>query len=326
MTKQKTKNNIKICVIGPGVVGQATGKVFANHGFPVTFWGRGNTTVEKLKKEGFSAYTLSEIQRIPYDFDISILIVPTPTVDGKINLEAMRDASIALGERLRTINKYHVVVVKSTVPPGTTENLVIKEIEEHSGKKVGKDFGACMNPEFLREKSPYEDFLNSRLVLIGEYDKKSGDLLKRIYSNFTCPIQRVSIKEAEMQKYTHNLFNAVKTSFFNEMRQVCTSFGLDSDKVFSAVALSAEGMWNPIYGTKNLGPFDGMCLPKDTQAFITWAKELGINLPILESAIKFNTMLLEQNTIDSALPSTGGNKIYAQVEQPIFPTTPDYVS
>lgn len=324
MGLQRKNAKPKICIIGPGVVGQATGKYFSHKGFPIAFWGRGSKTVEQLKREGFPAYTLEEMQAVSYDFDVSILIVPTPTVEGKINLDAMRAASAELGNRLRKTNKYHVIVVKSTVPPGTTEDLVIKTVEKHSGKKVGRDFGACMNPEFLREKSAYEDFVNSRLVLIGEYDKKSGDMLELLYSHFTCPVLRVSIKEAEMQKYVHNLFNAVKISFFNEMRQVCARFGMNAEKIFPAVAISAEGIWNPEYGTRNFGPFDGMCLPKDTQAFLTWAKEWGLSLPVLEGAIQLNTILLQQDPASQNAQTNGGSKNNTLIEKSVFPT-PDYV-
>lgn len=317
MGLKRKRNQPKICVIGPGVVGQATGKVFSHKGFSVTFWGRGSKTIEQLKRESFSAYTLEEMQSVPYDFDVSILIVPTPTIDGKINLTAMKAVSIELGKRLRKTNKYHVIVVKSTVPPGTTEDLVIKTVEEYSGKKVGQDFGACMNPEFLREKSAYEDFVNSRLVLIGEYDKKSGDTLELLYSDFDCPLLRVSIKEAEMQKYAHNLFNAVKISFFNEMRQVCMRFGMDAEKIFPAVVKSAEGIWNPEYGTRNFGPFDGMCLPKDTQSFLTWAKEKGISLPTLEGAIQFNNAFLQEEHARQNVYTNGESKKNATVENSV---------
>lgn len=319
MRLQKKNAKPKICVIGPGVVGQATGKVFSHKGFPVSFWGRGSKTVEQLKREGYPAYTLEEMQHVTYDFDVSMLILPTPTIEGKINLDAMWTASAELGKRIRKTNKYHVIVVKSTVPPGTTEDLVIKTVEKHSRKKIGRDFGACMNPEFLREKSAYEDFVNSRLVLIGEYDKKSGDMLELLYGDFNCPIQRVSIKEAEMQKYAHNLFNAVKISFFNEMRQVCTRFGMNAEKIFPAVAKSAEGMWNPEYGTRNFGPFDGMCLPKDTQAFLTWAKEKGVSLPILEGAIQLNSMLLQHDPAAQSVQSNEDRKKNTRVEISISP-------
>lgn len=300
------------------MVGAATGKGLAQKDLPVTFWGRGQERVDALKKDGYEAYTLEGMRRIPYRFDVSFFTVPTPTVLGKVDLSDLEETAVELGKRLRESDRYHVVVVKSTVPPGTTENLVIKKIEEYSGKKVGRDFGACMNPEFLREKSAFEDFLNSRLVLIGQYDKKSGDALERIYTHFSFPIKRVTIKEAEMQKYVHNLFNAVKISFFNEMRQACEKIGARADTIFPTVAVSAEGLWNPHYGLKNLGPFSGMCLPKDTQAFLVWAKTNNVPTPILKAAVRANAAWQRGNGIVKAKAHNGERTLGS-------PAEPEYV-
>jgi len=286
-----------ICIIGPGIVGGATGKVLASKGFDVSFLGGNISKIEKLRKEGYSAYERGDLfsNGYGYDFDISFLTVPTPTRNGKTDLSAMQQASIDLGKRLKKTKKYHLVVVKSTVPPGTTEKIVIKTIEKYSGKKIGRDFGACMNPEYLREATALQDTLNPWIILIGEYDKKSGDLLASVYEGkFDCPIFRCELHEAEMQKYVHNLFNATKISYFNEMRQVADSIGADADKIFKYAAISCEGMWNPKYGIRNLGPFSGSCLPKDTQAFLHWSKTLGVDIPLLRTVISVNNKLVEK--------------------------------
>ncbi len=283
MTKQS------ICIIGPGVVGQATGKVFAAKGYKTAFLGGNISKIEKLRDEGYTAYQQTDLMDGGYDFDISILTVPTPTRNGKINLEAMELASIDLGKRLAKTERYHLVVVKSTVPPGTTENLVIKTVEKYSGRKVGRDFGACMNPEYLREETAYDDTLNPWIILIGEYDKKSGDLLNSVYKGkFDCPIFRCELREAEMQKYVHNLFNAAKISYYNEMRDIANHINVDADKIFKYTAISSEGMWNPNYGIRNRGPFKGKCLPKDTQAFLKFAESLGIDASLLRTIINVN--------------------------------------
>ncbi len=281
----------KICVVGPGVVGQATGKVFVEHGFETAFLGGRQEKRDKLKEEGYTTYDTTELFDGDYDFDITMFTVPTPTKDGKINLEPMKAATKDLGKRLKKTKKYHLVVVKSTVLPGTTEEIVIPLVEKYSGKKLGKDFGACMNPEYLREESAYDDTAKPWLIVIGEHDQKSGDLLYEVYRNFDCSIHRVPIKEAEMQKYIHNLFNAAKITYFNEMRQVAKELGIDAEKMFQLTAASTEGMWNPHYGIKDKGPFDGSCLPKDTQAFFTWAKEKGYDVRLLEATIDVNKSL-----------------------------------
>lgn len=287
-----------ICIIGPGVVGQATGKAFAAKGYSVAFYGGNPVKTKKLIEEGFSAYPRGEEMDRAYDFDISMLTVPTPTKNGKIDLSIMESAAIDLGKKLKTLNKYHLVVVKSTVPPGTTEELVIPAIEKYSGKKVGVDFGVCMNPEYLREISSYEDTLNAWFVLIGEYDKKSGDMLEAVYKGkFECPIHRCQLKEAEMQKYVHNLFNAAKIAFFNEMRGVANELGIDANKIFQYTTVSCEGMWSPRYGTKDLGPFQGECLPKDTQAFYHWATLRKYSVDLLKRVIDVNNTLMDKLSI-----------------------------
>ena len=284
-----------ICIIGPGVVGQATGKVFVAKGIKVGFLGRTKEKVEILKKEGYNAFTKDELLDGNYDFDITIFTVPTPTVKGKIDLIVLKQASADLGKRLKYSKKYHLVVVKSTVPPGTIEDLVIPTIEKYSGRKVGKDFGACMNPEYLRAETAYEDSLNPLIILNGEYHKKSGDMLELVYKDkFDCPIYRCELKEAEMQKYVHNLYNALKITFFNEMREIGKEIDADTEKMFKLVAISAEGMWNPKYGIRDRGPFDGSCLPKDTQAFFHWAEASGFDASLLRTVIDVNNKLISK--------------------------------
>jgi len=285
----------KICIIGSGFVGQATGKGFSSLGFNVTFLDINPLKVQKLREEGFKAYHPDELKNGTFDFDVSFLSVPTPTENERINLNMMEEASKYLGKRLYALNKYHLVVVKSTVLPGTTENLVVKLIEKYSGKSVGKNFGICMNPEYLRERFADEDFLKSWVIVIGEYDHRSGNLLEEIYEDFDCPKYRVSLQEAEIQKYIHNLFNAVKITFFNEMRQITQNAGLDPELIFPLVAESAEGNWNPFYGLKDQGPFSGNCLPKDTRAFLSWVEDNGLSADLLKQTIKVNEQIAQKH-------------------------------
>jgi UDPglucose 6-dehydrogenase len=283
-----------VCIVGPGVVGQATGKVFVEKGLRVGFLGVIKEQLDDLKRQGYNAFTNDQIGE-NYDYDVTMFTVPTPTIKGVIDLNILKQTAIELGKRLKNHKNYHLVVVKSTVPPQTTESLVIPLIEKHSAKTVGKDFGACMNPEYLREVSAYEDTLNPWMTLIGEYDKKSGDMLESVYKGlFSSPLYRCAIKEAEMQKYVHNIFNAAKITYFNEMRQVANYLGIDADKVFKYTAKSCEGMWNPNYGIKDKGPFDGHCLPKDTQAFFHWAYSRKQPMPLLKTAISINNKLTKE--------------------------------
>ena len=285
----------KLVVIGSGVVGQATGKGFIAMGHEVVFCDINPETLVKLENQGYKvcAPNLLEQKKGVKAF---FLPVSTPTIDGKIKLDFLESAVANLGGVLKKNDDYCVVVIRSTVPPNTTEGSLIPLLEKYSGKKAGKDFGVCMNPEYLRENSNEEDFKNPWIIVIGELDAKSGEILDGIYGQHDCPIVHTSIKEAEVQKYVHNLFNACKISFFNEMRMVCEAVNVDADKVFDLVAKSAEASRNPKYGIRNFGPYGGSCLPKDTTAFLAWARsELGKSLTLLKAVIKVNEITKEKH-------------------------------
>jgi len=279
-----------IFIVGSGLVGQATGKGLATKGFKVTFIDVRSAIVNQLRQQGYQAFEASEVKKT--DADIFMLSVPTYSLKPGINgLDFVKEAATSIGSWLSKTDKYCLVVIRSTVLPGTTKEVVTPILEEHSGKSAGRDFGICANPEYLRERCAEEDFLNPWLVLIGELDKRSGDLLQEVYHWVDCPVYRLPIKETEIQKFVHNLFNAAKISFFNEMRLVCRQMGLDCEKVFPRVAQSAEAIWNHSYGTRDLGPFGGSCLPKDTIAFLSWAKEQGMETPLVDAVLRVNEAL-----------------------------------
>lgn len=287
---------IKLAVIGSGVVGQATGKGFIAKGHDVIFCDINPEILAKLESAGYKVCPPNLLEQ---ESGVGAFFLPisTPTIDGKIELGFLRSAVANLGGgALKKNEDYCIVVIRSTVPPGTIEGSLIPLLEKYSGKKAGKDFGVCMNPEYLREDSNEEDFKNPWIVVIGELDVESGKTLEDIYTPVSsdCPIVRTSLKEAEMQKYVHNLFNACKISFFNEMRIICEAAGVDDARVFELVSISAEASWNPKYGIRNFGPYGGSCLPKDTTAFIAWVKdELKKSMPLLRAVIKVNETIKE---------------------------------
>ncbi len=307
----------KIAIIGSGVVGQATGMALLNKGFDITFVDNNVDVVKELDAQGYRA-TLTEgldpridpkwlriASKFRYkttltdDLDpqqITIFFVSVPTYisedDGGISY--MRTAAENLGVWLSQKDDYSLVVVRSTVLPGTTENMIVPTIEKYSNKKVGQDFGICVNPEYLRAKCAVSDFEKPWVVTIGEMHKRDGDILQDVYYWVDCPVHRVSIREAEMQKFVHNLFNANKIAFFNEMRQACRELGTDCEKMFQIVTESAEGMWNPAYGTKDMGPFSGACLPKDARAFLRFSKEnLKTQMRVLQAMLDSNEDLIK---------------------------------
>ncbi|MFZ0141687.1 MAG: hypothetical protein WAL70_11420, partial [Aeromicrobium sp.] len=242
--------------------------------------------VRALWAEGLDAHDPHKYKTVAGE--VTMISVPTPTVDGRTQLDHLVKAAMQLGERLRSFRAYHVVVVRSTVPPRTTRDLVIPVVEEFSGKKAGRDFGVVMQPEYLREVTAVQDFARPWLITIGELDARSGDMVHRVYRGFDAPIERVTLEEAEFQKYVHNLYNAVKIAFFNEMRIVANREGWDATRVFQMTAETSEGIWNPVYGIRDRGPFSGSCLPKDAAALLQWGQEHGHDLRILRTVISEN--------------------------------------
>jgi UDPglucose 6-dehydrogenase len=186
--------------------------------------------------------------------------------------------------------------MRCTLPPGSTSNIVIPLLEDISGLTYGDDFGVCYNPEFLREASALEDFLNPKLVVIGAEEPYSLSTLEEVYAaGLPQGIRSVKtdFKTAEMIKFTSNLFNATKISFTNEMWLACRRLGIDGDEVMSTVVEACEGFWNPGYGSRGGYPYGGACLPKDTAAFYTFARSLGLSMELLNSVIAINDRMAE---------------------------------
>jgi len=218
--------------------------------------------------------------------DIVFICVPTPcNSENDIDLTHIVDSATQIGMVLSKIDTYPVVVVKSTVVPGTTEEIIIPALERHSSKKAGKDFGIAVNPEFLQEGKAMECFINPTRIVIGEHNRRAGDILEELYRDFRCPIVRTNLRTAEMIKYASNAFLATKISFINEIGNLCKSLEIDVYEV-------AKGMgYDPRIGNQFLNAgigFGGGCLPKDLEALIFRARELGYKAELLESVSKLN--------------------------------------
>lgn len=299
---------MRIWIVGSGVVGQATGRGLLRGEHAVTFVDIDSKKIEQLQAEGLTAVTPTAARGLTEPADLIMLSVPTPTVKGAIDTRYLQEAATEVGRWMKDADHYQTVVVRSTVLPGTTEELVQPLLEKYSGKKAGRDFGVCMNPEYLREKTAATDFAAPWIVVIGQGDERAGDVVAEAYQGFSrqsggqaCPVYRLTIREAEFQKYVHNIFNAVKIAFFNEFRVIGQQAGVDVEAVFPLVAKSAEGLWRPEYGIGDFGPFDGMCLPKDTQAFLHWAEQRGWEMPVLQAAVTFNNQQLAEQQVVTAM-------------------------
>jgi UDPglucose 6-dehydrogenase len=176
----------------------------------------------------------------------------------------------------------------------TTEERITPILERASGKRAGVDFGVAMNPEFLRQVSSEQDFLRPWLTVLGASDRETAEQLDELYRSFGSLTVRCTPTEAETIKYVNNIYNALKISYFNEVHAICQQLGIDSNVVGSAVARSAESMWNPLYGTRGGVPFGGACLPKDTTAFMAFVRERGWDHLMLEATIEVNERLVAQ--------------------------------
>jgi len=215
--------------------------------------------------------------------EVVFICVGTPSKkDGSTDLQYVRSVTEAVGKNLP--DRYPLIVVKSTVPPGTTESL-IPLIEKSSGKKYKKDFGIAMNPEFLREGKALEDFAKPDRIVIGAEDEKSRQMLDALYASFSCPKLRCNLRTAEMIKYASNAFLATKISFINEMAGLCDVLGIDVYEV-------AQGMgYDPRIGRSFLNAgigYGGSCFPKDANSLIHVAKAAGIEPKILQAAAATN--------------------------------------
>jgi UDPglucose 6-dehydrogenase len=286
----------KISFLGMGYVGLCTAVCFANKGFKTTV---STKDLEKIKmvKKGIPPFYEPQLEeslkkaiktknltavvgrkQAILETDISFITVGTPSQpDGSVDLRFVEEASKEIGEALKEKEEAHLIVVKSTVPPGTTENLVKKNIEKQSRKTCGKYFQLCFNPEFLREGNAIYDTLNPDYIVIGEHDKKSGDTLEQLYKQFhgknTPPIVRTNLPTAELVKYANNTFLATKISFINTFANVCEKIpGADITKI--AETIGKDHRINPHFLNAGLG-WGGSCFPKDLKAFIAYSKKLG---------------------------------------------------
>jgi len=279
----------RIVVVGSGVVGQATGKGFSKKGHQVSYVDINPQTIAKLRAEGLNAMTAAEVDW--NQVDLVMLAVSTPSVNGKIVLDYIEAAAMDVGRGLAKTDNYITVVVRSTVPPTTTEKRISAILEQASGKRLGEGFGVAMNPEFLRAVTNEQDFARPWITILGTLERPTADMLDALYKPFGALIVHCTPTEAEMIKYVNNVYNAVKISYFNEVYAICQQMGIDGHLIGAAVARSAESMWNPLYGTRGGVPYGGACLPKDTVAFMQFVRENGFEHLMLEATIAANENL-----------------------------------
>jgi len=291
---------MRISIVGSGVVGTIVGKGFKKLGKEVIFYDINEERVKQLEKEGFNA-TMNIDDAIKKS-DVSFISVPTPTSDGKIDLGCIKSAAENIAKSLKNKEQYHLIIVKSTVVPTTTEKVVKPILEKFSGKRCGADFGLCMNPEFLTEihsswsddPSLTRDFFTEDRIVIGEFDKKAGDILEALYKPLNTPIFRTDLKTAETIKYASNCCLASRISYWNEMFYICNQLGIDSTFIANIVGRDKRiGKYGTVHGLA----FGGKCLPKDLQAFISLAENSGHEPILLKAVHEINERIKEDKGV-----------------------------
>jgi len=222
--------------------------------------------------------------------DLSLICVGTPSSEnGGLDLRYVRQVARQIGVTLRRRDGYHVVVVRSTMLPTSAEREVLPLLEAESGKRAGKDFGLCVNPEFLREGSSIHDFDHPPFTLIGELDSRSGDSLAALYSGIDAPLIRTDLRTAEMVKYVSNAWHALKITFANEIGNFCKRMEVDSHRVMEIFALDTKLNISAAYLKPGFA-FGGSCLPKDLRALLNRAQSEHLELPVLEAILRSNEL------------------------------------
>ena len=226
--------------------------------------------------------------------DVSLVCVGTPSNEnGSLRLDYVARAAAQIGDFLKNVPTYHVVCVRSTVLPGTVEGIAIPLLERQSGRRAGKDFGICMNPEFLREGSSIADFYSPPFTIIGEIDTASGDVIEKLYAGVAAPVIRTRVAIAEMVKYASNAYHGLKVTFANEIGNICKRLGLDGREVMEIFCRDEKLNVSATYLQPGFA-FGGSCLPKDLRALLHKARELELEPPVLRSVLVSNANQIEE--------------------------------
>jgi UDPglucose 6-dehydrogenase len=229
---------------------------------------------------------------------VTILAVGTQFGEDRIDLGQIEAAAEQVGAALRDLDRYHVVAVKSTVVPGTTEEVVGPAVERASGKQIGADVGLAMNPEFLREGVAVSDFMEPDRIVLGGVDERTQDVMSQVYAVFDgTPILRVDPRTAEMIKYASNALLASLISFSNEVANLSSKIGTDVVEVLEGVQLDRR--WSPVVDGERVSPgilaflaagcgFGGSCFPKDVKALVAHGEAAGVEMSLLRAVLDVN--------------------------------------
>jgi GDP-mannose 6-dehydrogenase len=305
---------MRVSVFGLGYVGSVSGACLAQMGHdvigvdanpakvtminqglpPVIEAGLSELTAEVTQSGKFRA--TETWQEAIAESDVALVCVGTPSgSNGSLSAELVKRVSEQIGSALADKKDYFVVAVRSTVLPGTVEQLVIPALESGSGKTAGKDFGVCMVPEFLREGTSVKDFFHPPRTVIGELDCRSGKTVAALFEAIEAPLIHTRIRVAESLKYADNAFHALKVTFANEIGSICKAVGCDSHEVMNIFCKDTKLNLSPYYLKPGFA-FGGSCLPKDLRALTYHARSLDVPTPLLDSILVSNKKQIERVT------------------------------
>lgn len=303
---------IKLSIFGLGYVGTVSAACFANAGIAVVAVDPQPLKVDLINEakvpiveaglaelisatvpSGKLRATTSAAEAVAAT-DVSMICVGTPSrPNGSLDTSSIERVCEEIGAALKEKKGYHVVVIRSTILPGTMKGVVQPILEKVTGLKAGKDFGLCNNPEFLRESTAVKDFLHPPKTVIGASDDRAGDMVEQLYKGIDGPMIRTSVEVAEIVKYTDNVWHAVKVAFGNEIGNICKAVGIDSHEVMDIFCQDTKLNLSPYYLKPGFA-FGGSCLPKDLRALTYQAKTLDLDLPVLNSVMESNRVQMER--------------------------------
>jgi GDP-mannose 6-dehydrogenase len=316
---------MKLSVFGLGYVGCVSAACFAKEGHevvgvdvnplkvgiindgqsPIVEAGVGELIAEMRAAGRLRATTDSRAAVL--ESDLSLVCVGTPSQsNGSLDLTYVKRVCQEIGAAIEEKRGRHIVVIRSTMLPGTIEAVVVPTLEVYSGRKAGRDFGVCINPEFLREGTSIKDFYAPPFTLIGADDEEVALVVGRLYAGVDAPLHVVAVKAAEMVKYACNCFHALKVSFANEIGNICKGLEIDSHEVMRVFCEDKKLNLSPYYLKPGFA-FGGSCLPKDLRALQYKAKESDVEVPVLAAALASNRRQIER-AVEMVL-ATGQRKV-----------------
>ena len=303
---------MRISVFGLGYVGAVSAACFARNGHEIVgvdtnpskvqSFNAGRAPVvepglDELMVEGVRSGRIratSSVKEAINHSEVSIVCVGTPSrPNGSLNLDAVEAVSSQIGTSLADKDDSHLIVLRSTVLPGTVRDIVLPALEKASGKCAGKHFSVVHNPEFLRESTAIKDFDHPPVTVIGAGEEEAGRQAAKLYDGIDAPLIVTSVETSEMVKYSANVWHALKVCFGNEIGNVCKAVGIDGHEVMDLFCRDTKLNISPAYLKPGFA-FGGSCLPKDTRAISHLAKSLDLDIPVIASIMESNAVQIER--------------------------------